>query len=65
MAPPNLKVMGKEVSKFLRQDGCGAKGQLDPWETPRGDHVARVALLPIDLAYPIASPGSGVAWRGL
>jgi hypothetical protein len=44
-----LKVMGNRVSKCLRQERVQQTGQLDPCETPRGNHVVRVTLLPISM----------------
>ena len=32
-----------------KQNECGAKGQLGPYETPRGNHVVRVTILPTSL----------------
>jgi hypothetical protein len=42
-----LKVMGKRVSKCLREERIQQIGKLDQCETPHGNHVDRVTLLPI------------------
>jgi hypothetical protein len=34
--------MGNRVSKCLRQETVHQTGQLDPYETPRGNHLVRV-----------------------
>jgi hypothetical protein len=47
--PGDLKVMGNRVSKYLRQEMVQQTGQLAPCETPRGNDVVRVTLLPISL----------------
>jgi hypothetical protein len=41
--------MDNRVSKWLRQERAQETGQLDPYETPRGNRVVRVTLLPISL----------------
>jgi hypothetical protein len=50
--------MGRRVSKCLRQDGDETKGQLGPRETPRGNHVDRVTLLPIGIRTIVTFEGS-------
>jgi hypothetical protein len=47
--------MGNRVSKCIRQERIQQAGQLDLCETPRGNHVGRVTLLPISLLTPTIS----------